>query len=208
MTIQTRKNKPLWLPPLLQGDGFRLEIMEPTKENAAKLAIVSCKNFKHLKSYQPWVNETRTLQKALQFLNCDFKMFQEGVWANYSLIKNAQLEGGIRLRNWQDGTCSVSYWLTKDSQGKGLMKQALCVLEKAHFFYSTATLLLQIDPHNTPSLKRAQKSGYTQQSLLTNSFDYSLMGEESQEDSDFIFIKTQNNFLKQNIVQKKASFER
>lgn len=198
------KQTALLLPIRIEAIGFYLEIVAPTKENAGRLAFVSRQNLKHLRPFQPWVNETRSWKHALDFLKCDWAMHQEGTWSNYSLIKNNHLIGGIRRRNWHDGSCSVSYWLTQENQKQGIMKQALKRLEEEHFKHSNATLLLQIDSQNSPSLNRAQKSGYIQQPLISSPFDCAIMGEITSEENDLVFIKTHDAFLNQS-SQKRFS---
>jgi len=77
------------------------------------------------------------------------------------------LMGGVEARRTGDDSADVSYWVYPAFRGRGLTVRALALLIEALAAAGIATVEAHIDPDNLASRRSAERAGFTEQGLVT-----------------------------------------
>lgn len=179
--------------------------LDPTPENAKALSFLACKNFRHLKKYQPWVMDVNGFplrtDLALERLVQNANNWRYGEKATYYIFLNKKIIGGITVHNWpNEQTGELEYWLTKKETGKGYLDRAISLVEKAFFKKNINQLDLRIDPENIYSRKVAERNGY-RVDFSDAPFDFENTSEKKYLPLfDLIYAKTKKEYLKQSEI--------
>ncbi|MBM7578149.1 GNAT family N-acetyltransferase [Jeotgalibacillus terrae] len=89
----------------------------------------------HLRTWLPWVDQTKSVENSKGFIEYTLKQFssqdgfQAGIWYKGELAGVVGLHG----INWTNRSTSIGYWLGEDFQGHGLMTQS-CQAVISHCF--------------------------------------------------------------------------
>lgn len=168
MWSQKKKTNPVF--PDLQFIGQTVLVRPPREEDWPQWKAVREQNYDYLQPFEPlWPDNClterfyeRSFLRQLKDWNEDkrycFLIFDED---------DETLIGGVNVNNVQRGvsqTASFGYWLAEDAQGRGYMVQALDLI--IYFCFKVLKLhRVQIScmPHNTKSIKVAQRLGFTEE---------------------------------------------
>lgn len=184
---------------VLKGKHLRLEILPPLPEYAEELAALIRHNRQHLDMWRGDVLKYETDELAFYKLLMDNYHYEKEDGYLYHIMKGQKIIGHISLLSagkfWE-----MAYWLDKDHTGKGYMREALAILEKAWFEKSTEPLTILVKPHNGASLNVVHKMGYVsfgQNRYLKNFAMF--MGHQRQITEPECIVSAQNSVKKQNI---------
>lgn len=186
-----------------ERDRMILMPLEATSANARMLSFLVCKNFRHLKKYQPWVMDVKGFplrtDLALERLHQNATSWKRGEKATYYIFLNKKVIGGITVHNWPDEqTGELEYWLDKKATGKGYLDRAISLVEESFFKKNIKRLDLRIDPENIYSRKVAERNGY-RVDFSDAPFDFENTSEGKYLPLfDLIHIKTKQDYVEQN----------
>ena len=149
----------------LVGKNIILKQMLPSIENAEMIFNVVEKNRKHLRPWLPWEKLTKTSLDTLKFLLETVEKNKEIV---YGIFVGSVYIGNIAIINISNSFekpkqyGEIGYWLSKEYGGNGYMAEAVNLLEKESFKkLKLNRIQIRCDVDNIPSIKTAQKAGYS-----------------------------------------------
>lgn len=152
---------------LLRIDDLTLRTLEPEDAQSAFDAVDS--NRDELRSWFPWVDETRTVADSLKFIEstlreCDTMLaWAAAVWQAERLVGHI----GIHERNARCKRSEIGYWISGDAQGRGLCTRASAgLLDQAFRSGLVHKIILHADSLNRPSNRVAVKLGFRLEGVL------------------------------------------
>jgi RimJ/RimL family protein N-acetyltransferase len=107
----------------------------------------------------------------------------EGGQFSAGIMDGAQLAGAVGLMPDQPGSIELAYWIRPEQRGRGMAARAVrATTFWAHRDLAIPRIWLEIRPGNEPSLRVAQRAGYSfEQHLPQHCRDWS--GEDTEHDS-------------------------
>lgn len=149
-------------PNILKTDRLVLKVLEPTGENVRLLSDTIQANKNHLSLNLPLLPpKTDTVEKTSEYLEKQYKKYQDSFDMPYYIFHNGKLCGFIGTKSFEYSTkTELTYWLTQDSQGKGFMAEALKQIEHEHFKRSSNSLVGLVLKNAERSAKLLNKGGY------------------------------------------------
>ncbi len=97
------------------------------KSHAAAIFQLVDKDREYLREYLAWVDETKTVENTLAYIDFSEKQMKENKFLGMSIFHNDQLVGQIGFNeiktdvNSQIKDSKIGYWLGKDFQGNGII---------------------------------------------------------------------------------------
>jgi len=184
-----RKSTPTHsLKPNLQG--FRVVLKAPCQDDFEQWSLVRSQNQQHLKPFEPeWPKDCLSHDFFIRRLERQDHEQKAGRGL-YFLIhdkKTDHILGGLNLNNIQMGAArhaSLGYWIDKDYQGQGLMKESIAlVIDYAFTHLKLKRLNAACLPHNDRSIHllkslKFEEEGYAKKYLQINGEwqDHTLFG--------------------------------
>lgn len=98
--------------------------------HAETLYSLTDKNHEHLRTWLPWVDQTRRVEDSLAFIRSSLEQiarhngFHLGIWCA------GELAGvlGVHWMDWANRRTSLGYWLGAGFQGRGLMTRSVAAM--------------------------------------------------------------------------------
>jgi RimJ/RimL family protein N-acetyltransferase len=88
-------------------------------------------------------------------------------------LPSGELLGAIGLREHDEGVAEVGYWVKREARGRGVATRALeLVAAWAFEALSAARVQLVAEPENEPSLRVAEKAGFTREGVLRSYMEF------------------------------------
>lgn len=80
-------------------------------------------NREHLSPFLPWVGNMKSVADFRSYIKNCVQLYQEKKEVSFVIIFNGDTVGRIGLHhiNLQNKNASIGYWLTKDTEGKGII---------------------------------------------------------------------------------------
>ncbi|MBO8156440.1 MAG: GNAT family N-acetyltransferase [Bacillaceae bacterium] len=80
----------------------------------------------HLRTWLPWVDDTKTVEHSKAFIQSTMKKFADNNGFDAGIWYKDQLAGviGFHFISWPNRSTSIGYWMGKRFQGLGLMTKA------------------------------------------------------------------------------------
>lgn len=108
--------------------GIELKLLETAE--AKTLYAVAERNRDRLRTWLPWVDQTRGPEDVRQFILRVLDQYhsnlgpQTGIWVNGALTGTV----GCHPIDWSNRNCSLGYWIDAAHEGKGLITRCCSVL--------------------------------------------------------------------------------
>ncbi len=160
--------RPATLPETIIHENITLCRPQCTPETANVIFAVIDKCRDVFLPWLGWVKETETPADTLAFLqgvDADWNAQKQFV---YSLFIGETFIGLVSVLNvaWAHNRAEIAYWLDTDYTGRGLMSQAVTMLEHALWRAGFNRLVIHTDVLNIQSAKIPQRLGYTHEGVL------------------------------------------
>ncbi len=121
-------------------------------------------NNEHLRKWLAWLDDDKTIEDTKAYIKESEERFSKEEGVDFCIWQEGALIGGIGLYPW-DKThkkTSISYWLTKESEGKGIMTDCLrTVLEYAFTEMKVNRIEISCGVGNIKSSALPKKLGFT-----------------------------------------------
>lgn len=152
---------------ILVGDHIALRALQAG--DAAKLFRLVDRNRARLKQWLPWVDNTKTAEDTLRFIEKAQNDFKEKEAAAYGILFRGQLAGviGLHYIDWVNRKTGVGYWIAAEFSGRGIVVMSVRALVE-HLFKELKLnrVGILIEPGNVKSQAIAKKLGFTEEGRL------------------------------------------
>lgn len=107
---------------------LELRILE--KEDAEELFKLTDENRSYLREWLSWVDKNQTVEDTKKFVQSGLEKIEKGNGAEFGIWYQGQLTGciGLDQLNKDHKKITIGYWLSEQSQGKGIMTEAVKAL--------------------------------------------------------------------------------
>jgi RimJ/RimL family protein N-acetyltransferase len=138
----------------LTANGVR--VTTASYANTEKMIMLRQKNQKFL---APWTARPKNSSHE----NYVFEVYAQGILVGQIVLWGFQRDEGM------PDTCSISYWVDEDNNGKGIATNAVA-LTASHVFESLGIQILEapIQPHNSASIKVVSKLNFRKTKTIVN----------------------------------------
>ncbi len=155
-------------PRLIEGPRIRLQAREVSQ--AEELFHLIDRNRDELRPWMVWEERTQTVKDSQAFIEGMIEGWQFGDEYDYSIVlkKTGAMIGsfGFHTVDAFSRNCHLGFWLSKESQGKGYVTEAVKLGEEVARKLGFHRLIMTCNRLNTKSRAVAQRNGYRQESLL------------------------------------------
>jgi len=149
------------------GDGVELHTWDT--DDAASLARLVQENQEHLGRFLPWARPGYGREDARAYIDLARNQIKEGsAWA-WGIWADGTLSGGIGLNNidWLNGTASIGYWISRDTEGRGVVTKACrAILDRAFKEMGLERVDIRAEPQNTRSRRVPERLGFKEEGTL------------------------------------------
>jgi ribosomal-protein-serine acetyltransferase len=100
-----------------------LELRFVSEKYAEELCSVVAQNLEHLQKWLPWATEDYSVDTAKSFIKMNLEGFAKNEFPSHFIFYDNKLTGGIGFNNVKksDQNAEIGYWLSKESQGNGIV---------------------------------------------------------------------------------------
>src|SRR4051812_28051554 len=101
------------------------------ESDAEELFALTDRNRAHLEPWMPWIASTLAPDDTLQFIRAARRQLADDDGMQLAILDPAgRIAGvvGFHRMDWQNRATSIGYWLGADSQGRGVMTEAVRAL--------------------------------------------------------------------------------
>ena len=148
-------------------DELELRLLE--ERHADQLFALTESNREYLREWLPWLDGIRTVEEQKAFIRRSLERFargggfEAGIWCQGELVG----EIGLQEINWAEHKASIGYWVSAESQGKGLVTRSCRVLlDHAFNELKLNRIEIEIDPENNRSRVIPERLGFTREAVL------------------------------------------
>ena len=148
----------------------RLVIRRWSGGDAPLLAAAIDASLDHLRRWMPWARREPSPRAVLELRLSQFaRAFDDGTDWTFGIFSPDEREvlGGTGLhRSRDDDVLELGCWLRSDMEGRGLATEVVIALcHEAFFRRDVSTVELRTDPHNTRSVRLAERLGFVRFAL-------------------------------------------
>lgn len=119
---------------------------------------------KRLGEFLPWVEDMKTVDDEIAYIEMTHKKWLEGSQYGYSLFETGKNDyiGNVGVHNisWQNDRCEIGYWILGKYEGRGLMSAAVTALEQTCFEVGFNRIEIRCSSLNLKSAKVPKRLGY------------------------------------------------
>lgn len=137
--------------------------------HAQTLFELTDNNRAYLKRTLPWLDNIKTVNDTLNFINACIELDDNGKGLHYFVMLNNKMIGVVNLRDLTRDNALIGYWIDESYQGQGITTTA--VFKLIDFVKSnklTQKLTLRAGTTNIGSNKVAIKCGFVLKDTLIN----------------------------------------
>jgi ribosomal-protein-serine acetyltransferase len=131
--------------------------------HASMLFAVVDENRDHLRRYLPWVDNTRTVNDSVGFIQATLEQFARSQSLSTGIFFHGALAGviGYHTIDWANRRTALGYWLSSSYQGHGIMTRAVRAMT-SHAFGALSLHRMEIRAalENKRSRGVAERSGF------------------------------------------------
>lgn len=146
------------------GKNLYLERPKVTSEFAKALFSVIDKNREFLLPWLEWVDAIKSSDDVYDRLKQKDYEWSIGQKVEYVLfgVENSDIVGALWVHRIDEDNrfVELGYWLSKNFSGKGLMKEAIKLLEEELFSKGIERVIIRNDTQNENSINLAKSLGY------------------------------------------------
>lgn len=140
-------------------------------EAATQFAVVESERAR-LRQFLPWVDFTKTIDDELEYLKGCIDKWNGHQEFNFSIFK-IEKSGHIYIGNvgacnisWNHHRVEIGYWISKQYEGCGLMKDAVATLEGELFALGFNRIVIKCSTKNFRSATIPLRLGYRLEGIL------------------------------------------
>lgn len=125
-----------------------------TADDADELFHVIDSSRKHLHPWLDWVDKTIKPEHTRQFIQRSVQQSNNQEGLALGIFYDGKIVGGVGMHNWEHEIrrAQIGYWLSKEFEGKGVMKK--CLAKFIEFLFDKAGLN-KIEIHFLPGNKKS-----------------------------------------------------
>lgn len=145
-------------------------ILELTAQKHAKELMEALdQNRIHLSKYLPWVDSMQTIDDFHTYIKKCQSLYRDQKEVSFVIFWHQKVVGriGIHYLNAHNKSGAIGYWITKDTQGHGIIHQSCKILISFCFDKLKLNRIeLKAATDNVRSRAIAEKLGFTQEGIL------------------------------------------
>jgi ribosomal-protein-serine acetyltransferase len=118
--------------------------------------------------FLPWVAGMHSVAEEEEYVRFshveweEYRLFDYGIFVAGRYVGNC----GAHTIAWEHDRCELGYWLAGEAEGKGIMSEAVRVLEGELFRLGFHRIEIHCDPENVRSAAVPSRNGYTLEATL------------------------------------------
>lgn len=156
---------------ILIGEDILLRSLETS--DAEELFHTVNKHRDHLRPWLPWVDATTKPEHSLEFIQQSIARQNRQEGMALGIFYNKQLIGSMGMHDWNHylKKAQLGYWITKEYEGKGIVKA--CLMHFIDFLFAKAGLNkveIQFMPENKRSAALAEKTGFKTEGIIRDNY--------------------------------------
>lgn len=156
--------------------------------NAEEMFNAIAENREQLGEFLPWPHNIKTVQDQLNYIRMTNESWKQKAMFDYGIydLSNQKFIGniGVHSIDWRNSRCELGYWIIKDQTGKGLISQAVGLLEAECFRIGFHRIEIRCSSRNEKSALVALRNNFVLEGYLKDE-----MIENGQFRDTFIFAK-------------------
>lgn len=121
------------------------------------------KDRERLRRFFPWVDRIKTIKDEENYIRHTHEEWSKKTHFDYGVFtENARYVGNLAIHSlrWEHDSCELGYWISGDFEGRGLMSEAVCLLESYLFFEGFNRIQIRCSDLNERSSKVPERNGY------------------------------------------------
>lgn len=141
-----------------------LELRTLTPDDAQNLFDITQTNNIHLRKWLGWLDDDKDVSDTKKYIEESNKRFEHKEGLDLGIFYGGEQVGGIGFFPWDTANkkTSIAYWLTEESQGKGIMIDSLrVVIEYAFTEMKLNRIEITCATDNVKSSALPKKLGFT-----------------------------------------------
>ena len=149
----------LLLPDEIKGE--RIVLKKNAVEQAEEIFLCADSDREHLRPFLMWVDKVKTLDDEIKFIEGS-DSWKGKPMRSYGIFYKDKYVGNIGAHSivLADNKCELGYWIHSKYEGKGLVSEAISLLEKTLFSAGFTRIEAYCATQNTRSIKLAERNGY------------------------------------------------
>ncbi|MDQ6760546.1 MAG: GNAT family N-acetyltransferase [Acidobacteriota bacterium] len=148
-------------------DGVYLQLME--ERHAEAVYSVVDADREHLRTWLPWVDQSRSSECTRQFIRGALEQFAHSQGLSAAIWVQGEVAGGIGLQNcnWQNKNIEMGYWLSSPFEGQGIATEASrALLSYAFDEWGLHRVEIRCAKGNTRSAAIPKRLGFAEEGML------------------------------------------
>lgn len=156
---------------ILIGENILLRSLETS--DAEQLFSAVNKHRSHLRPWLPWVDATTKPEHSLEFIQQSIARQSKQEGLALGIFFNKELIGGMGMHDWNHylKKAQLGYWITKEHEGKGIVKA--CLEHFIDFLFLKVGLNkveIQFMPENKRSAILAERTGFKTEGIIRDNY--------------------------------------
>lgn len=141
------------------------------RRHARELFQLTDANRTHLRQWLPWLDSTREEKDSVAFIESALRNFSNsgagvcGIWhaeALCGVIDYHQID-------WDNRSAAIGYWLSKETEGKGIMTSCCrALIDHAFTEYRLNRVVIRVATGNHKSQAIPDRLGFTREEIIGN----------------------------------------
>ncbi|QDK37738.1 GNAT family N-acetyltransferase [Bdellovibrio sp. NC01] len=162
MSLQLISIEQKAFPTKLDGNNIYLERHSQAIANDMFNTIEA--NRERLRQFLPWVDNTKELDNSRAWINLalaewdSLAMFDYGIYLKDTKKYVGNI--GVHNINWEVQKCELGYWLSSEAEGRGIMSEAVRIIEAYCFNAKFHRVEIRCSSNNIRSAEVAKRCGY------------------------------------------------
>ncbi len=156
-------------PKIIKSDGFTLEKIAPTFENARKVFEVVDAERDSLRQFLSWIDETRCPEDLFMHIYKVSKTDNGSYYIKYDgkIVGNV----GVDISSKKNKIAEIAYWLSGKYTGRGIMTRCVKKLEEFAFKNMDVNRIeIIMETENIKSEGVAKRAGYVCEGIRRQSY--------------------------------------
>jgi ribosomal-protein-serine acetyltransferase len=158
------------------------------ESNADEMFKVISENRDQLAEFLPWPDKIKSGQDQLNYIRMTSESWNQKAMFDYGIysLSNQKFIGniGVHSIDWRNSRCELGYWIVKELTGKGLVSEAVRLLEGECFRIGFHRIEIRCSNRNEKSALVALRNGFVLEGYLKDE-----MVENGEYRDTFIFAK-------------------
>ena len=148
--------------------GTRISLRSHTEHTAPAMFACIDADRQRLGNFMVWVDTTRSVQNSENYIRATMLDWQEYNIFDYGIYLGEEFIGtvGCHHISWQHESAEIGYWISGAHEGKGLVSEAVGLLEEELFRLGFYRLEIRCDSNNSRSAALPKRRGYQLEGIL------------------------------------------